>query len=49
MIIIFLFKMNFNSEYLDKINIIKLDEIIFINEIPFSYDIKKEKNYLFSF
>lgn len=45
----FLFKMNFNSEYLDKINIIKLDEIIFINEIPFSYDIKKEKNYLFSF
>ena len=45
----FIFKIKFLSSYYNQIKIKKIDEIIFINTFPFTYNINKEKTYLFIF
>ena len=45
----FIFKIKFLNSYYNKIRIKKIDEINFINLLPFRYNITKEKTYLFIF
>ena len=45
----FNFKIKFYSNYINKKTIYKLDTIYFIDKLPFSFDIKKGKTYLFIF
>ena len=45
----FIFKIKFLDDYINKITIRKIDEIIFIEKFPFTYNIQKEKIYLFVF
>ena len=45
----FIFKMKFLDDNYNKITIRKIDKIIFIERIPFKYNIQKEKIYLLTF
>ena len=45
----FIFKIKFFDTYFNKIKVRKIDVIYFIKQLPFTYNIKKEKSYLFAF
>ena len=45
----FIFKLQFFTNYFYKINLQKLDVIHFIKQLPFTYNIKKNRTYLFLF
>ena len=45
----FIFKIKFYENYFNKIIIRKIDTIYFIKQLPFAYDIKKDKAYIFIF
>lgn len=45
----FIFKIKFLNSFYNQIKLIKIDEINFINSLPFTFNINKEKTYLFIF